>query len=78
MKIYYQISWQLGSAGKMRNSFTAALCDLNRAVRAAVKSRDVQAIYIRKFNDRFSDFSEMEPWSEGEIRQAAELGLMLG
>jgi len=66
MKTYYQVTFELGGAGEVRGSFDAAIKDLRSSIRAARNGGDLQGIGLRKFTNRYSDYSDELPLTDEE------------
>lgn len=66
MKVMYQVRYQLGGAGKVHQSFDSALRDLRASRRRARKNGDLQAVTLIKFDDLYSDFSNILSLTDAE------------
>lgn len=64
--VMYQVRYQLGGAGKAHRSFDAAVRDLQASRRSARRRHDEQAITLAKFDDLYSDFSNILPLTDAE------------
>lgn len=64
--VMYQVRYQLGGAGKVHHSFEVAVRDLQASRRSARKSHDEQSITLVKFDDLYSDFSNVLSLTDAE------------